>query len=494
MTTSKLLRNATGGAFTSRGKHFIRVTTGPQHRQPELAPWATSLEEALARAKEVQALVNRLRAANEGDPEFLKNLVERAAVADEERMAAIGRQVDALLVDIPQPGERVLERTPTGPKKGPVTVRMFGEDWTSGDLHKRFPDHVKKKKTSGGDAQRLENHIYPVVGDVPLALITLEHAQDVMRRLPSTLSVGSRRQYAQLLSKMMHMAAFPAQHIKASPLPRGFLPHAGAEKAKSTLYPKEEARLLACAEVPLAYRMLWGFLAREGMRTGEATALTWSTLDLENGCVELDENKTDDPRSWALDPSVCVALKWWRSTRKDEPADALVFRRPDVKETEDGIARRGRPRSSAVHNLDRSATMFRAHLAVAGVDRPQLTEHGPNRLRIRAHDLRGVFVTYSFVAGRNERWVQDRTGHTTSQMLAKYSRVARKVGELNLGTLVPLADAIPECSATRLQDAAAGYAKASITQDEASTNDDISREIAKADEGDLAFRFRRRKA
>jgi integrase len=48
------------------------------------------------------------------------------------------------------------------------------------------------------------------------------------------------------------------------------------------------------------------------MRKEEALALTWSDVDLERGAVRLDENKTDDPRAWALDPSVTKALAWWR--------------------------------------------------------------------------------------------------------------------------------------------------------------------------------------
>ena len=40
----------------------------------------------------------RLRVAGEGDLAFYENLVERTAVADALKMAAITRQVDALLI------------------------------------------------------------------------------------------------------------------------------------------------------------------------------------------------------------------------------------------------------------------------------------------------------------------------------------------------------------------------------------------------------------
>lgn len=86
---------------------------------------------------------------------------------------------------------------------------------------------------------------------------------------------------------------------------------------------------MACKAVPLAYRMLWGFLAREGMREGEALALTWTDLDLERGVVRLDKNKTDDPRAWALHPGVVAALRAYRDEHKaDDEATACVFTDP----------------------------------------------------------------------------------------------------------------------------------------------------------------------
>jgi integrase len=58
------------------------------------------------------------------------------------------------------------------------------------------------------------------------------------------------------------------------------------------------------------------------MRKEEALALTWSDVDLERGAVRLDENKTDDPRAWALDPSVTKALAWWRKRHARAKSDA----------------------------------------------------------------------------------------------------------------------------------------------------------------------------
>jgi len=43
-----------------------------------------------------------------------------------------------------------------------------------------------------------------------------------------------------------------------------------------------------------------------------------------------------------------------------------------------------------------------------------------------------------------ESWVQDRTGHRSSDMINRYRRVARTAAELRLGECLPLDLAIPE--------------------------------------------------
>jgi integrase len=207
------------------------------------------------------------------------------------------------------------------------------------------------------------------------------------------------------------------------------VPKPGAQKAKAFVYPDEERLLLSCAGVPLSLRLLYGFLAREGMRKSEALALTWADLDLKCGTVSLDENKSDDPRTWALGEDVVAALRVWRDMH------AGASRKTPVVVDGDGTALH----AHAVRPDD-----FRAHLRLAGVTRPQLFERTASRQPIRIHDLRGTFVTLALAEGRSETWVADRTGHKSSQMINRYRRAARSAGELGLGWLAPLSAAIPE--------------------------------------------------
>ena len=78
------------------------------------------------------------------------------------------------------------------------------------------------------------------------------------------------------------------------------------------------------------------------------------------------------------------------------------------------------------------------------MDRPALFEKSDARLPIRAHDLRGTFVTVALANGKTEAWVADRTGHRSSQMINTYRRTTRTYAELGLGELTPMVEAIPE--------------------------------------------------
>ncbi len=143
-------------------------------------------------------------------------------------------------------------------------------------------------------------------------------------------------------------------------------------------------------------------------------------MNLDRGVVVLDENKTNDPRAWALSPGVAEALRAWRESRgrkgDDVGDDARVF-----------VDEEGEPISG------RMADQYREHLRAAGITRPVLFEQSKSRQRVRLHDTRATFVTVSLANGKSEAWVQDRTGHKSSTMIAKYRRAARMALEVGMG-------------------------------------------------------------
>ena len=147
-------------------------------------------------------------------------------------------------------------------------------------------------------------------GDIPISRMKLEHVEAAMRALPATARrPATRRHYAQCIARVPALSVYPLRLIKCSPLPKGFLPKVGKKPAFSYLYPAEDAALLASEALPVQERLLFGFLAREGMRLSEALGLTSRDIDLDRGTVSPDANKTDDARTWALDAGVVRALQ-----------------------------------------------------------------------------------------------------------------------------------------------------------------------------------------
>jgi integrase len=402
-------RKSTGTIYRQGETWVVRVSLGKARPVYPLMRCGTE-EQAEERGRLVADTAGRLRRA--GHEAIAPTLLARLAAASH------GKEFDTVTIAI----ARVLSGDVVAPPRGATTFQEFAEDWTSGKLHDRYPDHVKRKGTAEDDAGRLRKHVYGIVGHVALQDFRLEHAQAVMAALSKKLSATSRRHVAQLIRRVLELAVFPACVIKTQPLPRGFLPAVSDAKAKAYLYPEEDARLLACTDVPLASRMFYGFDSREGMRLSEAEGLTWGDLDLERGGVTLDVNKTDQPRAWALNPGVATAFsRWWTLLGRPGPG-VRVF------DVETMNAARG----------------LRGHLKTAGVTRAVLFERSETRQPIRVHDLRATFVTVSLANGKTETWVMDRTGHTSSVMINRYRRAARSLAELGVGDFVSMVDAVPE--------------------------------------------------
>lgn len=403
-------RVPTGNVYFARGNFIVRVTIGKKRPRFVLSTCQTQ-EQADERGAIVASVAARLRAS--GHDDVAEGILTRVATA------AKGRALDAVLVAV----DRVVAGSASVVSAArAATFQEFCEDWTEGRLAERWPDHVKRKASSIDDRERARLHIYPTVGHILLTDFKIDHADAVMSALDSDLSPASRRHVAQIIRRVLQMAVYPARIIPGNPLPRGFLPSIGAGKAMTYLYPAEDAQLLGCRAVPLAHRVLYGFLAREGMRRSEAERLEWGDIDLERGIVTLDQTKTDDARAWALDPGVARALVTWRALLGSPRSGERVF----------GMG------------LTRAAAVLREHLTLAKVDRKALFERSAQRQPIRVHDLRATFITISLANGRSETWVMDRTGHTTSAMVNRYRRAARSLAEIGAGELMGLDVAIPE--------------------------------------------------
>ncbi|WP_437779107.1 tyrosine-type recombinase/integrase [Sorangium sp. So ce1097] len=443
--------NGSGSVRLRRNTWTARLSLGEAGRRTFSLPTCRNEQEANARLEVLADLAGRLLAAGQivlGLP-----LLEHAAAREGNALRDVRLAIDQLCR-----GEARARAT------GETTFAEFAERVLSGALAEQYPDHVKVIR-SADDYRRRLAHVLDVLGPVPLARFTLDHADRAMSLLPGHLEPGTRRNVANMVHRILSLAAYPARIIPSNPLPRGWIPKAGDDKAKGYLYPDEDHRLMRSQAIPLCFRIYYGFLIREGMRADEAGRLQWSDLDLNRGAVVLDENKTDDPRAWALSPDVVRALRKWRDICPDKEC---VF-----------VGKWGNALPG--HN---GAKNFRDHLRRAGVNRPELFETTDSRLNIRLHDTRATFITIKLANGRTETWISDRTGHSSSDQIHNYKRAARKVAELALGDFAPLDEAIPEL--TGKGGSVGGSGRASEEPDAGSTSDAGSLASAPSD-GALAL-------
>jgi integrase len=427
-------REATGELRHLADGFAARVTIEGRTRKDFVLTTCATEPEAEERCKALAAMAARLRKS--GHASEIETMMAMGA------RARAGRPWEFVVgaVDVLCAGQ-------TREKKGAqaLTFEQFAKQWTDGELAKKYPDHVRAKRSAGRDEELLRLYVLPHVRDVHVDEFALADAELVMASIPAIhprtkkpLSPGSRRQVAQTMARLMRLAVYPAKLRKENPIPSGWLPRLGDPLAKECLYPDEEALLLGgkllepnpgrgprLTEIPLLRRLAYGFLSREGMRVDEMGALRWRDVDLKRGRVNLDENKTDDPRDWDLQPDVVAVLTWWKERQRDHAGpDDHVF-------AEDGVP------LHALHLAD----LIRKDLWRVGVRRPQLFERSKVRQPLRAHDLRATFVTINLSLGKSETWISDRTGHHSHEMIDKYRRKART---WNLGPLVPFPEALPE--------------------------------------------------
>jgi hypothetical protein len=366
---------------------------------------ARQKSDAEQRALRMQALSTAL--VRSGRLHEAKTILEAAAKQKTERAFAA---IEARALQLAN------EVAPAVVAERPITFAEFAQLWTTGKLEERFPPTIVPAvcaEYQRNSRQRLAM-LGKVLGTVPIGEVTKEQCNAALASLPRSLRGVSLGNYCIALRRLMQLAA-DCGYRESTPLPRGWGRVANEPREMAFLYPTEDATLCACASVEIGHRVLWGFLAREGLRKGEAFGLKWSELDLETGAIRSDFNKTSRGRRWVMEPGTVRALAWWKKHSK-------------------GAGRVFLPMNSYT-----ASQLFRADLATAGIDRSELFEHNDRRHKIHVHDLRGTFVTLSLAAGRSEKWIMMRTGHRTSAMIQRYDRDVGLATELGFTKgLLPL--------------------------------------------------------
>jgi len=375
----------------------FRCGDGPRRR---VYIQATDEVQAYARADRVRERIDALVAAGRASA--------AAAMIDAFNDARTEKQFSAVeraMRDLAHEAMREASLAGTG-------LRTFDDVldyWLSGDLRRKYPQACREKGESSTEHARNDYNavIKPILGHLPIKEITEEIAQQVVAKV-SHRRPATRRKYQTIVRQVLDFSVWPLKLITYNPLPRKFVEGAGTPKEGQIIYPDEDSRFLSCSGIDLIERAVVGFQTRNGTRMGETEALTWRQVDFRHGAITLYDNKTGMPRVWAAEPDVLGALRRLREERDhDVEAGDRVF--PDCR----------------VESRD-----FRQHLLKAGVDRHELHHAEGNMRPVTVHATRASFCTVALAVGRPERWVMDRTGHTTSEMLEVYVRKARSVRAL----------------------------------------------------------------
>jgi integrase len=425
--------------------HRLRIGHGPRER---LDVVGKDEADAAARAERLREMVKALVLAGRREAASVTDApTRRAEQAKALLLEAAGAESPRDFSDVERAGYDLAATrlaADATPKPEPVTYRQIVTEWLDGKIAREHRGKGVKVHTSAKAIEAIwaifNAHILPLIGNRPIADLTLEDAEKVKTAI-GLLDIRDNTfsRYCGLLRRPFKLAVYPLKLMLTHPIPEDFVPDPGKAREGTYLYPEESREFLAATDRSLTDRIVWGFGERNGSRPGEVKLLQVGDVDFVNGTITLDHNKTRSPRQWKAEADVLEAL--YLLTPED--ADPRMYYFLDFD------------------NLKASRAL-QGHLRAIGLDRRELLDPKDRKVRrpISEHAMRATFVTRAIADrdedGRpthraNEHWVRDRTGHTTTTEMDRYRKQARFAAEHEQTTwFEPLTEAIPELARLKL--------------------------------------------
>jgi integrase len=276
-------------------------------------------------------------------------------------------------------------------------------------------------KSVADDRGRLKNHVWPFdVVKKPMVAITPDDLETVRDSLDKRVQAGEMawKQAVNvwgIVTVAFHDASQGKNRslrvLKSNPALGLEGPDRGAKPGRQYLYPSEAERLLAGAETPDRWALLFALAIYTGLRAGELEALTWADVDLEHGVLsvtkavnrktgKVETTKTEEHRRLPIEAPLRPLLL--RLRRPDADAERVTWMPPDE---------------------DR-APGLRRYLERVGVKRAGLLEDTQTTRRITFHDLRGTYLTWCAVRGDPPLVIMQRAGHAQFATTEGYIREA----------------------------------------------------------------------
>lgn len=280
-----------------------------------------------------------------------------------------------------------------------------------------WPTRNVEASTLKVDKGRLERHLRPRWGDVPIGSITRHDVKAWAAKLGATTGPTTVQRCAHLLSASL-AAAVDAEVIDANPAARLKLP--GSAKAQERFLTREEYDAILEQLPTTADRLIVAFATNTGMRPGEWAGVHWNRVDLERGVVRVVETfselggvikaypKSRKVREIALEDSLVDLLREERDRRGDLGAGCGVPHAVGKCRSSLVLTTHG---GSVVRNSNWSP-VWRAAVEAAGVD------------HARPYDMRHTFASWLLQDGFTLAEVGVLMGHVSSQTTQGYAHLA----------------------------------------------------------------------
>lgn len=376
---------------------------------------------ALSRLADITAMRDALVELGRGaQAEFLMR--KAGAVADDAEKFHFA--IAAANVVMSRPSEKASEASTRFSTWG-----QLARAWCTQELARLYPNAgYAKKSAEDTDEPRVE-YIAKYIGDVPLATFNDDDYWRAMRPARARCKTDSTfKAYAQVCRRVLKIGVelkiIPAWPLSAvCKLPKIAK---GSGPEFPFLYPDEYVRLVRCVEIRFEYRVLWGFIIREGLRISEAYRIRWEHLaQLSNGRWLLDVPDTKTGR----------ALNFVLNAGTGEVLAELRRRMPDLA---------GPFAWLKITNVKKAAEDLRRHIELSGTTRERLLFTDGRLRRLREHDLRSTFVTWCKLGGVDNETIAQHTGHESNTMIARYNRSKATIEHLGLAPYLPLDQAFGE--------------------------------------------------
>jgi integrase len=326
-------------------------------------------------------------------------------------------------------------------KAGALAAKAKREGWTldsptdgGESVRGWFKRWLAYRRAHGGSTAQyrsnFENWIEPAIGKLAMAKVTSADLRQLVAKLDDAVDSGQIRWKSATniwgtITSAFTKYAGPRGSTRTGlrardddPTREVAPPVRGVKTKKVFLYPKEFLALVSCRTVPIRRRRAWAISVYMYLRPGEAEALEWPDIDLENETYtiqrSIDRERNDQPKT----PKNGTA----RCTADIEPALVPLLRAMH-KESKG----KGRVTGKLGHPTSIARTL-RRDLMAAGVERHELHHRSkpgePAREAMEAHDCRTSGITWMAARGDDLLTIVARAGHSDVEMTKHYVQSA----------------------------------------------------------------------